>query len=35
VRKDVYARYFKPNQPVREVEEIVEKALELYFEQKS
>jgi ParB family chromosome partitioning protein len=33
VRKDVYAKYFKPNQPAREVEEIVEKALELYFQQ--
>jgi ParB family chromosome partitioning protein len=32
-RKDVYAKYFKPNQPAREVEEIIEKALELYFQQ--
>lgn len=31
INKAVYARYFKPNQPAREIEEIVEKALELYF----
>ena len=31
VNKAVYARYFKPNQPAKEVQEIVEKALELYF----
>ena len=33
VNKTVYARYFKPNQPAKEVQEIVEKALEMYFEQ--
>ena len=32
VEKTVYARYFKPNQPVREIQDIVEKALEMYFE---
>ena len=35
IRKTVYAKYFKPNQPAREVETIVEKALELYFEQQA
>ena len=34
VRKEVYARYFQPNQPAKEVEAIVEKALEQYFSQK-
>ena len=33
VNKTVYAKYFKPNQPAKEVQEIVEKALEMYFEQ--
>jgi len=33
VDKAVYARYFKPSQPVKEVQAIVEKALEMYFEQ--
>jgi len=33
VNKTVYARYFKPNQPAKEVQEIVEKALAMYFEQ--
>jgi len=33
VDKAVYARYFKPNQPAKEVQAIVEKALDLYFEQ--
>jgi ParB family chromosome partitioning protein len=33
IDKTVYARYFKPNQPAKEVQEIIEKALELYFEQ--
>ena len=28
----VYSKYFKPNQPAKEVESVVEKALELYFE---
>jgi len=32
VRRTVYAKYFKPNQSAKEVEEIVEKALEMYFE---
>jgi ParB family chromosome partitioning protein len=33
IDKAVYAKYFKPNQSVKEVQEIVKKALELYFEQ--
>ena len=33
VSKTVYAKYFKPSQPAKEVQEIVEKALEMYFEQ--
>ena len=33
VDKAVYARYFKPSQPAKEVQDIVEKALEMYFEQ--
>jgi ParB family chromosome partitioning protein len=33
VDKAVYARYFKPNQPPKEVQETVEKALEMYFSQ--
>ena len=33
VNKVVYAKYFKPNQPAKEVQSIVEKALEMYFEQ--
>ena len=32
VDKAVYARYFKPNQPAKEVQEIVEKALVMYFD---
>ena len=32
VRGEVYAKYFKPNQPVKEVQDIVERALKLYFE---
>jgi len=35
IRKTVYTKYFKPNQPAKEVETIVEKALELYFEQQA
>jgi len=31
IKKAVYARYFKPNQSAKEIQEIVEKALELYF----
>lgn len=31
ISKTVYAKYFKPNQPTKEIQEIVEKALELYF----
>lgn len=31
VNKTVYAKYFTPNQPAKEVQDIVEKALELYF----
>lgn len=33
VRKDVYAKYFRPEQTATEVQGIVEKALELYFSQ--
>ena len=33
VDKAVYARYFQPSQPAKEVQAIVEKALEMYFEQ--
>ena len=33
VSKTVYSKYFKPNQPAKEVQETVEKALEMYFEQ--
>jgi len=31
INKSVYAKYFKPNQSAREIESIVEKALEMYF----
>ena len=31
LNKKIYAKYFKPNQPVKEVHEILEKALEMYF----
>jgi len=31
ISNTVYAKYFKPGQPVKEVQEIVRKALELYF----
>jgi ParB family chromosome partitioning protein len=34
VSKSVYVKYFKPNQSAKEVQAIVEKALELYFEPK-
>jgi len=33
VRKAVYAKYFKSDQSAKEVQEIVEKALDMYFEQ--
>jgi ParB family chromosome partitioning protein len=33
VDKAVYAKYFKPNQSAKEVQDIVEKALTMYFEQ--
>jgi ParB family chromosome partitioning protein len=33
VDRAVYARYFKPNQPAKEIQETVEKALEMYFSQ--
>jgi len=33
INKAVYSRYFKPNQPAKEVQETVEKALEMYFAQ--
>ena len=35
VNKTVYAKYFKPNQPAKEVQDIVEKALVMYFEQQN
>jgi len=35
VSKAVYAKYFKPNQSAKEVQDIVEKALALYFESQS
>jgi len=34
IDKSVYSRYFKPSQPTKEIQNIVEKALELYFEQR-
>ena len=33
IDKNVYAQYFKPNQPAKEVQATVEKALEMYFAQ--
>ena len=33
VDKTVYAKYFKPNQSIREVQDIVQKALEMYFDE--
>ena len=33
IDKVVYSKYFKPNQSVKEIQETVEKALEMYFEQ--
>jgi ParB family chromosome partitioning protein len=33
VSKVLYSKYFTPNQPAKEVQGIVEKALEMYFEQ--
>jgi ParB family chromosome partitioning protein len=33
VSKSVYSKYFKSSQSVKEIQDIVEKALELYFEQ--
>ena len=35
VSKTVYSKYFKPNQSAKEVQEIIEKALALYFERQS
>ena len=34
INKTVYSKYFKPNQPAKEIQETVEKALEMYFEHK-
>jgi len=34
INKTVYARYFKPTQSAKEIQGIVEKALEMYFSQK-
>jgi len=31
IGKAVYAKYFNPNQSAKEIQDIVEKALELYF----
>ena len=33
INKTVYTKYFQPNQPAKEVQDIVEKALEQYFNQ--
>jgi len=33
IDKTVYAKYFKPTQPAKEIQATVEKALEMYFEQ--
>jgi len=33
IDKSVYSRYFKPNQPAKEIQAAVEKALEMYFGQ--
>ena len=33
INKAVYSLYFKPNQPAKEVQETVEKALAMYFSQ--
>ena len=33
IDKTIYAKYFKPNQSAKEIQETVEKALEMYFEQ--
>jgi ParB family chromosome partitioning protein len=33
IDKTVYSKYFKPNQSAKEIQETVEKALEMYFEQ--
>jgi len=32
IDKNIYAQYFKPNQPAKEIQATVEKALEMYFE---
>ena len=32
--KAVYAKYFKPGQAAKEIQEIVRKALEMYYEHK-
>ena len=32
INKTVYAKYFKQNQSAREVQKVVEKALDMYFE---
>jgi len=33
IDKSLYARYFQSNQSAKEVQDIVEKALQMYFEQ--
>jgi len=33
IDKTIYSKYFKPNQSAKEIQETVEKALEMYFEQ--
>lgn len=35
IRKPVYTKYFRPGQPEKEVQDIVEKALDLYFSQEA
>ena len=35
ISKTVYAKYFKQNQPAKEVQDIIEKALEMYFASRS
>jgi ParB family chromosome partitioning protein len=34
INTTVYARYFKPSQSAKEIQDIVEKALEMYFRQR-
>ena len=34
ISKAIYAKYFKPGQSAKEIQEIVRKALEMYYEHK-